>query len=165
MKAAEYFPELYLKDHALFGNGVLCSRTLSKYQDEAARSDFANFEYYCICSYELNLLSQAVHAHFNDDHEAWMRETVPYVDCRCDHRGGHPVSILENVIITTRKSDHPITFRKDIILSFDKLFLKYFKDVCRDNTFVSLTFDGLVSVIQSDSDCVGEKVSFLNRLK
>lgn len=161
MNSKEYFENHYKNDFAHVEGGVLCGATIGEFFKNKMGSKMVSATDFFLCSYELNVLGQVVHAHFKEDFDLWSSATAPRIDCRCagGHGGaGHPISILEIAERESLRFGDPIIFSLDTMRAYDEFFLTYAEDVIAKYPFKKLSIAKLIESIKNDPDCSSERV-------
>lgn len=95
----EYLQGHYRADFAVFGADSLCGANLVEILRPNLSGAFAGIAEFIVCQFELNLLNQAIYAHFREHHSAWRSFVAPFGNtllCFSGHGlGSHaPDSIL-----------------------------------------------------------------------
>jgi hypothetical protein len=161
MSPKEYIENYYQKDLERFDEGILCGWSISKFCKPEERKKWKYLDHFLVCQYELNLLSELVYSSFQEDHNQWLKATLPYTDCRCASAHGgvsHPLSILWVAERDLSKNGPKFEIKKSLILEYDKYFMEYVKEICRKNKFNKLTPELLFVAVKNDPDCNNTQV-------
>jgi len=161
IKPKEYIEKEYKKDLEKFGN-VMCGMTMSIFYKDEKRELWPYLDHFLICQYELNLLNQIIYSNFNIDHKKWLEDTLPFSDCNScpSNHGGveHPLSILWVAERELSKRGKKFKISRSLILEYDKYFLNYIKNVCKNNNFSQLNPEILIKALKEDPDCNNDQV-------
>ncbi len=161
MNPQEYIEKHYKDDLERFDGGIMCGLTMSQFYKEKEIEKWPFLVHFLISQYELNLLNQLIYTYFREDHNIWITNSLPFIDCRCHscHGGvNHPLSILWVTERRFKEEGISLTISRSLVLEYDKFFWKYVKAKCRENDFIKLTPSGLIEVAKEDADCNNERV-------
>lgn len=103
----EYIVHYYLDDLAVFYQGddmptsgpfgLICGYTVSVFDYPQKINLFKSPLHFLLTTYCLNLLNQGIFSYFRSAISEWSQDSLPFMDCRCEHRHGgfyYPGSIL-----------------------------------------------------------------------
>lgn len=153
-----YIESAYAADFGVFGGDMLCGFTLTDVLSPPKRDMFKGLAEFVLCQFELNLLNQALHSHWQSVYAAWRKYSLPFANTLlCFHGHGlanHlPYSILRFAQEPcARPSTAPLLFSWEMLGEYTSFFLgEYLVQFQARGDFSRDTF--LQALVQ-DADCV-----------
>jgi len=167
MEPNKYFPDRYLADLKKFSNkeikgngpkGMLCGRTMGNILDPKYRGQYKYLQEFLISLYCLNLISQGICTHFNEDFYAWCEISIPFPDCQtcASLHGG--ISRPDSILKFAEQPSYipgakPVQFDMEMVNKYLQFFfLDYFSKL--EYKFIHVTSDKLISALIADKDCL-----------
>ncbi len=168
MRPSEYFPYLYLKDLRVFmgerviGNGpqwMLCGWTMARIFEPQMRVKYKGIEEFVTVLYELNLINQGIHAHFNEDFGTWCVASISFPDCLAcpSFHGG--VSLPNSILRFTKNPSNipqarPVNLDMKMLKDYTHYFFKdYLRKLEGTANFKCVTSVKVIEKLRNDHDC------------
>ena len=125
--------------------------------------DYKNFKNFLICNYELNLIIQIVHAHFNDKFLDLCKILPDFIHIKTLRGSGCSIDSPAYLLLSfTQFSKGKMKFDKNLILQADIFFKNYLIKIFNSYPQLGITWELLENAMLHDKDKERE-IKYLNQ--